>query len=117
MSFANLRLLHLLPFSNPFNSEHTPIGVAQVLLLQTIYTNKKQPFFDEPKNNYLSNVIYFNEHGGQLWQVEVYVLVGEAEQLVGEVALHARLLGVEEVADGHVHVKQLAFEEPQQEVL
>lgn len=67
--------------------------------------------------HYLGNIIYLNEHSGQLRQVEVHILVGEAEQLVGEVALDARLLGVEEIADGHVHVKQFALEQAQQEVL
>lgn len=62
----------------------------------------------------LGDILHLYVHAHQLRQIKVHFRVIETKHLIGNIALHARFLALEQVVDGHRHVKHLALEQPQQ---
>lgn len=59
-------------------------------------------------------LVHVDVHIEQLGQVEVYFFIPEAEEPIADVGLHAGLLGIVKIGDGHGDVEQLGLEEPQE---
>ncbi len=59
-------------------------------------------------------LIHVDIHIEQLGQVEVHVFVPEAEESIADVGLHAGLLRIVKIRDGHGDVKQLGLKESQE---